>query len=280
MKLRRVGPISFSPRWTHPATSFFLFAIGTALFNGGCGTSKDSVKAVESNPLAMTTKEGRTVAESGFLGDYSQLHTGSAAADDPLLVYYNPEVNCKKYTKIMVDPVKLYAKVGDSSFDKLDPDTRSMLVKMAEDALRKVVTKAGYALVSEPGPNTMRIRAALTEARESDVALKDITAVAPYVSAAAAVWSEAKGRALFTGEAAFEAEVLDSMTGERLFAGVDARVGKLDVRNYKSWQDVQAAIETWAARGIKRLINCREKGSFKLSPEEEGIAGKLNKYVP
>ncbi len=52
--------------------------------------------------------------------------------------------------------------------------------------------------------------------------------MAPYVSGAATLWAEAKGQAPFIGDVAYELELLDSVSGERLYAAVDKWVGKMD----------------------------------------------------
>lgn len=234
--------------------------------------------------LALTgcgsTKQAEKVTASGFLRDYSQLKPGSGSPDDPLLIYANPTADCKKYRKILVDSATLWSKSDGSSFDKLEPQDRTFLVNETNKALQEAVAEAGYALASAPGPDVMRIRAALTEAEKSDVLKKEITVFAPYVSGAALVWSEAKGQALFTGGVAFEVEVLDSVTGERLYAAADKRVGKMDPRNYHSWDDVKDSIKVWSSRGVKRLTHCRTTGSFNMAPQEKSFSDKVEKYMP
>ncbi len=227
-----------------------------------------------------STKQARSVTASGFLGDYSQLKAGSANTDDPLLIYANPNADCKKYKSILLDPVTLWAKADGSSFANLEPADRNFLTATFDKELRETVAKAGYFVVNTPGADVMRIRAALTEGGKSNVLMKEISIVAPYASGAATVWSEAKGQALFTGDVAFELEVLDSVTGERLYAAADKRVGKMDPRNYHSWDDVTESIKVWSERGVKRLTQCRVSGSFVTAPKEKSLSDKIDKYMP
>lgn len=241
-----------------------LLALSIALSLNGCGS----------------TKQARSVTASGFLGDYSQLKPGTGTADDPLLIYANPTADCRQYKSLLIDPVTLWAKADGSSFAALEPADRNMLTSEFEKALREAAAKGGYPVVTGPGPDVMRIRAALTEAEKSNVMMKEVSIVAPYASGAATVWAEAKGQALFTGDAAFEVEVLDSVTGERLYAAADKRVGKMDPRNYHSWDDVKDAIKVWSERGVKRLTNCRTTGSFALTPKEKSFSDKVDKYMP
>ena len=227
-----------------------------------------------------STKQARSVTATGFLGDYSQLKAGSGNADDPLLIYANPNADCRKYKSVLLDPVTLWGKADGSSFAKLEPADRTFLTTTFDKELRETVAKGGYAVVSTPGADVMRLRVALTEAQKSNVLMKELSVVAPYASGAATVWSEAKGQALFTGDVAFELEVLDSVTGERLYAAADKRVGKMDPRNYHSWDDVTESIKSWSERGVRRLTHCRVTGSFAMTPKEQSFSDKVDKYMP
>lgn len=246
------------------STGLALLALSLALGMSGCGT----------------TKQAREVQTSGFLKDSWQLKSGSSEANDPILVYINPEMDCKKYKSIILQPVTLWGKAENSSYQDLTEQERSMLTHEADKVLRETVENGGFFIVNQPGPDVMVVRAALTEAEKSNVLMKDITVVAPYVTGPAMLWSEAKGKALFTGEAAFELEILDSLSGQRLYAAADKRVGKLDPKNFHSWDDVKEAMKAWSERGVKRLVNCRTKGSFALDPKDKSMEDKLDKYMP
>lgn len=224
------------------------------------------------------TKQARDIEPSGFLGSYSSLRKGNG--NEPLLVYANPAADCRKYTKVMLDPAALWAKSGDSWLQKLEPKDRDMLRKLSTDALLDVVNKARLEVVTLPGPDVMRIRFALTEAEKANVLLKEGTVLAPYVTAPAALYSESTGQALFTGDAAFELEILDSLTGQRLYAAADKRVGKLDVRDFHEWDDVKQAFKSWGERGARRLVACRTTGSFASQPKEQSFEEKIDNNVP
>lgn len=224
------------------------------------------------------TKQAREVQPSGFLGSYSSLRKGNG--NEPLLVYANPAADCRKYSKVMVDPVTLWAKTGDSWLQKLEPKDRDMLRNLGTDTLLEVMNKARFEVVTQPGPGVMRVRMALTEADKANVLLKEGTVLAPYVTAPAALYSESTGQALFSGDAAFELEILDSLTGQRLYAAADKRVGKLDVRDFHEWDDVKEAFKSWGERGAQRLVQCRTAGSFASSPKEQSLEEKIDNNVP
>lgn len=239
----------------------FLFATSLAL-GTGCGT----------------TKAARSVTPSGFLGNYSDLRTG--VGNEPLMVYGNPDADCSRYTKAMFDPVELWARGDNSSLQQLSEADRDKLRGLGMQALRSTFAQAGYRVVTTPGPGVMRVRAAFTEAEKANVLLEDVSAVAPYVSGAATLYAEGKGQALFTGDVAYELEYLDSLTGERLSASVDKRVGLMDIRNTDPWDSINAALAVWQERGIKRLQTCHQTGSFTARPSEETWEQKVEPYRP
>jgi hypothetical protein len=70
------------------------------------------------------------------------------------------------------------------------------------------------------------------------------------------------------------------VSGERMYAAADKRVGKMDPRNYHSWDDVADSIKVWGDRAVKRLNNCRQTGSFALTPQEKSFSDKVDKYMP
>ncbi len=61
---------------------------------------------------ACATIQARSTNKSGFLGDYSQLKKGGDGK--ALLVYSDPKADIKSYTRILMDPVKLYASSQNS----------------------------------------------------------------------------------------------------------------------------------------------------------------------
>jgi hypothetical protein len=218
------------------------------------------------------------VTPSGFLGNYSDLHPG--VGNEPLMVYGNPDADCSRYTKVMFDPVELWARGDNSSLQQLSEADRDKLRSLGITSLRSTFTQAGFKVVSTPGPDVMRVRGAFTEAEKANVLLEDVSAVAPYVSGAATVYAEGKGQALFTGDVAYELEYLDSLTGKRLSASVDKRVGLMDIRNTDPWDSINAALAVWQERGIRRLQACHQTGSFAARPREETWEQRVEPYRP
>jgi len=189
------------------------------------------------------------VEPSGFLRDYSQLQKNDQYP--AYLVYINPRANWSKYNAIMIDSVSLWG-----SSDKLSLEDRQMITGMMYNALFDTLGK-NFAIVTAPGMNVLRLRAAITEAQGSKVALNVVTSVVPQLKILTTVGGMAADTAVLVGEASAEIEAVDSVTGERVAAGVDRQTGtKAIIRGNKfsKWGDVQEACNYWADRVDKFLV--------------------------
>lgn len=205
---------------------------------------------------ACSTMQARSVETTGFLGDYSQLKEGGEGR--ALLVYRDPEADIKAYSRILVDPVRLYAS-SEHSMSGVSAADRKKLLNYADAAIRRHLA-GNYILVQQPGPGVMRLRTAITEAEGSSVALDTVSTVLPIGLAVAGLQTLATGSCSFVGSAGIEAELVDSQTGRRLMAAVDRRVGgKVTVRDDKldQWRTVKSAIDYWAERLQARLAEER-----------------------
>ena len=112
--------------------------------------------------------------------------------------------------------------------------------------MRATTSRASLSVI---WPNTITLRAALTEAQGARVATRVVTTVVPQLRVASTVLGTAADTANMVGSATAELEVLDSATGERLVAAVDARAGTRVLfagRTFTTWGDVQAAITFWS----------------------------------
>jgi len=207
-----------------------------------------------------STFQARKAPPSGFLGDYSQLRPGQG--DEALLVYVNPQAQFKKYDKVMLDPVRVYASQG-GALAKLPKEELQNLVNYLDATLREHL-KANYAIVNAPGPGVMRLRVAITEAKGSRVVLDTISSVLPYGMALSGLKTVVTGSGTSVGRVGGEFEAVDSVSGQRLTAAVDARIGrkytgKFD--KFNKWHAAQDAFDYWAERLQTRLREERGKGA-------------------
>lgn len=196
--------------------------------------------------------------ESGFLSDYSQLQKveGYPAAR----VYIRPGVQWSSYNAVQLDSVTLWT---DANTAALSPEDQQMLTdgfyKDLYDELSKYFT-----VVKQPGPNTLRLRVALTQAQAAKPVIRTVTTVIPQMRVLGTVIGLTANTATTVGSATVEMEVVDSVTNQVLAAGVDDRAGTKVLfakRAYTTWGDVDAAFKYWAGRiswqlarqGVQRL---------------------------
>ncbi len=207
------------------------------------------------------TKQARSVETSGFLGDlYPLMHKGSEG--EALLVYKNPRVALiprGTYTKILLDHAQVWGPpTTDATRQKEAQHVADLLYGLAYLSLSK-----DYAMVSEPGPNTLHIQAAITRADPAYVVLRAISTVPAPMNAlalASVLKNLGTGKPLFVGEASIEVKLSDARTGEILGAGADRRVGnkRLDADSFDSWDDVFKTLAIWSDMLRYRL--CHERG--------------------
>ena len=191
-------------------------------------------------------------APSGFLGDYSQLHPrqGYEVHD----VYINPDAAWKSYDSVQIDSVTLWVNEETQS---LKDEERQMLTDLLYKALNDQLTEK-FKIVDRPGPTVIRVRAALTQAKGAKVPLRTLSSIIPVmfiISTAVGLSADVTNT---VGTATLEAELLNSVTGERLAAAVDQRAGTKSVlagsRTFKTWGDVEAACEFWAEGLTQTLV--------------------------
>ena len=185
------------------------------------------------SPLGVGCASNKPPKLSGFLGDYSGL---KPLPDDPSMLYWERSgVNWKKYTKLMIDPVAVRLAPGAKKYDIPPQDLQKLAEMFRTEAVAAV--RDAYPVVDQPGPDVMRIRAAITDANPSDALMNVVSAAAIFMP-------------IDMGGASMETEFLDSMTGERLAAAVDKKSGSManpiDMGAYTKWGHAKKAFQQWA----------------------------------
>ncbi|MES2476796.1 MAG: DUF3313 domain-containing protein [Verrucomicrobiota bacterium] len=183
---------------------------------------------------------------SGFLSNYQQLDGGYGTAD-AVSAYVKPGVDLKKYDSLLIDPVTtIVASPG------VDTRVTGQLAAYMSEALR--TQSAGkLKVVSVAGPTTMRVRTALTDVIEGQTAGTPVKTVHTSAQASLSGNLGTAEIAAFISKVSFEGEVLDSVTGERLMANVDHRLGKKrDATPKTAWSEIRKQTNEGAARLIGR----------------------------
>lgn len=198
-----------------------------------------------------TTQQARSVAPSGFLKNTSQLKEGEG--DQALLTYRNPRAQWSNYSKILINPVQIYA-APDADMNSDSKEERVALANYFTSALVENLKK-NFTIAQRPGPDVLRLRVALTDADQSEVLLDTISTVMPIGLAVSTAKRLAFGSDTAVGFAQAEMEVLDSETSTRLAAAVDKRYGTKALRaKFGSWNHAQEAMDHWAEQISTKLV--------------------------
>ncbi|MFT6333239.1 MAG: hypothetical protein ACJAW3_001598 [Lentimonas sp.] len=190
------------------------------------------------------SKQARKVEKSGFIGDYSLLTKGKD--DQALFTYRKSEFGAKKYNKIIIDPAKIWTG-KDSKLSKLEPKTRQEIADNFNNYLVAEISKI-MTVTKNPGLNTIRFQAAITDVDFSNPTLDIISSILPYGLAISLAKEVATGKPSSVGESSIEIKVSDSMSGEIIAAAVDKRVGskRLDIDIFDKKADVDEILKYWA----------------------------------
>jgi len=213
-----------------------------------------------------STQEAKSVEKSGFLGDYSLLKEGArstikeGAEDQALWIYKNPAADWRKYKRIWLDPVTVWMSQKDSQLKDVSVEDRQRLAALLWSKLDESLRK-DYQMTSQPGPDVIRIQAAITEAESSNAVLDTVTSIVPQTRLLSGMKSLGTGVSLFTGSASVEMKVTESETGALLVAAVDRRGGTKSLSGVtNSWNDVEEAYRFWAEK--VRYRACQWRGGM------------------
>lgn len=193
--------------------------------------------------LALSSCSTGGRSPSGFLGNYQQLDAGYGMAD-AVSAYLKPGADLKQYHSVIIEPVTtVVASPG------ISPEVTNQLAAYLGESLR---TQSGGKLniVGSPGPGTLRVRAALTDVIEGQKLGKPVKTVHTNPQATLTGTLGSAEIAAFISNVSFEGEILDSVSGERLCALCDHRMGvKREASASTSW----AAVRSGANQGAQRL---------------------------
>ena len=211
-------------------------------------------------------------AFSGFLGDYSGFQESEKVRG--AWTYFKPGTSIetlKGYNKILLDPVQVHGGSEDV-FKDIDP---AELQQAAENFQAILTSTIGsdYPVVTEPGPDVLRMRVALTGSvpRDPKHGVASYIPVALVFRAGKAVADSATEKQEIQVDVTVEMEFLDSVSNERLFAGVDSHRGSKETvpesdPDYSA-RTMDKAFEFWA-RTIKDRL---DEGHGKLEQDDTNL---------
>ncbi len=168
------------------------------------------------------------------------------------LVWLKPGVDYSKYKKVMVDYV-VFALAPDSDYKGINGDEMKELADGASKAIVEAI-KEKYPVVSEPGPDVIRIRPAITDLKQSRPVVSAVTSVVPVGIGISLIKKGGTGGWSGSGATKGEVMVHDSMTNEVIAAGYDDYTAKFTER-FTKWGSVDDAFDHWGEVFATRLQN-------------------------
>ena len=205
------------------------------------------MKAITAIALALTVslfsaagqadKEIDAKDFSGWMDNYDSL---VFSEERNAFVFFNKE-KLGTYQKLMVDSVEIF-----SEDSKADPQVAAKASEYLEAGCRKIAEDKGI-LATEAGPGVARYKLAITGVSKTKEGLKAYHIVP--VSAVFRGAQAASGNVPTYIDAMFEAEMVDSVSGERIAAIVRKGIAETDKRSGDSFrfEDVQPTLDAWLA---------------------------------
>ena len=220
-----------------------------ALLAAGCAAPPDA-RGPGASPKLLP---GSSVEASGFLGDYSQFRKIDGRLDT--WQWVRPGVDWKPYTKLYIEPVEVWIS-PQAAYRGIEPG----LYKKMVDEFRLHVTQefraGGYQVVEQAGPGVLKLHFALTGVNPERPGFNplDVLPIKIAINAARYATGTDKNVIAISGEA----EVLDGVTNQRLFAQVTTRKDvHLFVGKQVTWEDVRDGATEWAKQARAMLDKAR-----------------------
>jgi hypothetical protein len=196
------------------------------------------------SPIAQTKEAAPEAQKVGFLGDYYKyLQPGPEGGAK--MRWLKPGVDFGKYNKIMLDRVTFF--FADES-EKKDIDPVEM--KALEDACNQQLVntlKATYPIVTEPGPDVVRLRLAITDLKQSRPLLSACTSVIPVSLGISTLKKATTGSWTGSGATSAELMAIDSMSGDVIAVAQDEKSAGFTER-FTKWGSAEDAFKFWAER--------------------------------
>jgi len=181
--------------------------------------------------VGITGCATRPPSRSGFLEDYSLLKEDHAGGKN--LQWWEKEgFDWHRYQKVIIDTVVVYDH-HEAQKKQINPAKTKELTTYFHNTVERELAD-DYPVVTEPGPDVLRIRTAITEIVPSNPAIN-------YPAMAVVFFP------IDMGGASIEAAFMDSETDEVLAIMVDRKMGSpFKPRGFTKMGHARAAFDHWA----------------------------------
>jgi hypothetical protein len=167
------------------------------------------------------------------------------------LRWVKPGVGFYKYKKFMVDYV-VFALADDSESKVINGDEMKKLGDACTLAIIDAL-KDKYPIVSEPGPDVLRLRFAIVDLKQSRPALSAVTTVIPIGLGISLIKKGATDSWSGSGATTSQWMVLDSATNEVIIVAEDEyRAGFTE--RFSKWGSAEEAFKYWGKR-IRKIAD-------------------------
>jgi hypothetical protein len=195
-----------------------------------------------------------THAKAGFLeGYYEKL--GPGPKDGAKLRWLKPGVDFSRYEEFMIDSVVFFL-ADESEYKGIDGNEMKELTDAFNLELANAL-KDKYPIVSEPGPDVIRVRIAITNVKLSKPVLSGVTSIIPIGLGVSLIKKGATGAWTGSGEIGVELLAIDTMTNEVIAAAQDERTAGFTQR-FSTLGSAKDAFKFWAGRVRTFFDNVRD----------------------
>ena len=186
----------------------------------------------------MADREIKTKDFSGWMESYDTLRLNE---EQNAFLFFNEERR-GTYQKVMIHSVIIY---GKNAKAKSDIATKS--ADYMAEGISELLQRKGL-LATAPGPNVVRLNLAITGTEKSKESLKAYNLVP--VGALFRGAQEASGKVASYIETNFEAEMVDSVTGEQVSAIVAKGIEETEKRSGDKlrFEDIKPTLDMWLAQ--------------------------------
>ncbi|OUR63819.1 hypothetical protein A9Q79_08655 [Methylophaga sp. 42_25_T18] len=161
--------------------------------------------------------------------------------------YIKSDLDLKKYSKIIIEPVEVWLH-PESEYKGIEPDT----MKAMADSFAQILVnelEPEYGVVGQVADDTLVVRLAIMGLKTKKKK-RGLLGYIPVALVVSALNTDALERVSLI-DAGIEAEILDSVTGERLAVLVDTgiRTPEAEKGGKKlSWKDIEMSLRFYAKR--------------------------------
>lgn len=149
-----------------------------------------------------------------------------SATDKGAYYWIDSKADFRKYNKLLVERIRVRV---DPSSPAVDPAQLQHLTEYFHDAIAKSMEGA-YTLVTEPGPDVLRVRITIVDLSATNTQLSVVTAVVPFAAlpdlASGAAKGGNPGSPPYLGRTGIAAEFIDGASGHVVAEYADRRAGK------------------------------------------------------